>query len=91
MEELKNKNVKYKILICEGDDFFPASDYAEYRWIPKSQFSTVPFYVYGNKLAILLLEEDPKIIVIKFSSVAEAYTKQFDAAWETSHTPQVKK
>ncbi len=91
MEELKNKNVKYKILICEGDDFFPASDYAEYRWIPKSQFSTVPFYVYGNKLAILLLEDDPKIIVIKFSSVAEAYTKQFDAAWETSHTPQVKK
>lgn len=87
MQELKAKKVTYKILICEGDDFFPAESFAEYRWLPKLQYSTVPFYVYGNKLAIMLLEEEPKIIVIKFAAVAEAYTKQFDAAWESSIQP----
>ena len=61
MEELKAKKVTYKILICEGDYFFPAENFAEYRWLPKIQFSTVPFYVYGSKLAIMLFEDELKI------------------------------
>ncbi len=87
METLKEKQVSYKIVICEGDDFFPASDYAEYRWMPKSQFSTVPFYVYDEKLAILLFDNEPKIILIDYPAVAQAYIKQFDAAWQSATKP----
>jgi len=89
MESLKTKKVQYRILICEGDNFFPASDFAEYRWMPKTQFSSVPFYVFGEKLAIMLLEEEPKIILINYPSVAQAYVKQFDAAWENAAIPPI--
>lgn len=90
MDALKSKNVTYKILICEGDEYFPASNYAEYKWLPQSQFSTVPFYVYGDKLGIILFDAQPKIILINFPAVAYAYIKQFDAAWQTASVPTVK-
>lgn len=90
MDVLKEKNITSKILIREGDDFFPASDYAEYRWIPSSQFSLVPFYVYDDKLAILLFDIEPTIILLNYPAVAKAYQIQFDALWEQAIKPDVK-
>lgn len=86
MSELKG--ITYRILIREGDTYFPASDYAEYRWLPKEQFTSVPFYVYGNKLAIMIFEVEPKVIVLDYSAVSAAYRKQFDNMWEHSHRPE---
>lgn len=81
-------NVHYKIMIQEGDTYFLASsDYAEYKWIPKDQFASVPFYVYGDKLAILLFKDEPTVIVINYPSVAEAYRVQFMAMWAAGTTP----
>jgi transcriptional regulator with XRE-family HTH domain len=82
MNELKN--VKYNILIREGDQNFTASKYAEYRWMPKDQFTSVPFYVYGNKLAILLFEAEPTVIILNYISVADAYKIQFQSLWQTA-------
>lgn len=80
MKEIQD--VRYKILIREEDTYFLASpDYAEYRWTPKEHFSSVPFYVYGKKLAILLFEMEPTIIIIDYPAVAEAYRMQFTAIW----------
>lgn len=81
-------NVHYKIMIQEGDTYFLASsDYAEYKWMPKDQFASVPFYVYGDKLAILLFKDEPTVIVINYPSVAEAYRVQFMAMWAAGSTP----
>lgn len=77
--------VTYKILLREGDDYFLATpDYSEYRWIPSSFFSSVPFYVYGQKLAVLLFDADPTVIILEYPSVAQAYRVQFDAFWDIS-------
>lgn len=78
------KNVRYKILVREGDKNFAASNYAEYRWLPKDQFAFVPFYVYGKKLAILLFENEPRVIVMNYPIVAEAYKIQFESLWQIS-------
>ena len=81
----KLKGISYKILIREGDEHFIATpDFGEYRWMPTEFFSSVPFYVYGQKLAILLFESEPTVIVLDYPSVAEAYRSQFQAFWETS-------
>jgi len=81
----KIKGISYKILIREGDDYFIAtSDFGEYRWLPDAFFSSVPFYVYGQKLAILLFDSEPTVIVLSYPSVAEAYRSQFQAFWEIS-------
>ncbi|HEY8189489.1 MAG TPA: helix-turn-helix transcriptional regulator [Micavibrio sp.] len=80
--------VRYKILIREEDTYFLATpDYAEYRWTPREHFSSVPFYVYGKKLAILLFDMELTVIVIDYPAVAEAYRMQFSAIWGAAIVP----
>ncbi len=92
VERMKDiPDVSYKIAIKEGDTYYLAtSDYAQYRWIPKDMFSAVPFYVYGEKLAILLFKHEPTVIVLNYAAVAEAYRLQFKAMWEKARIPDAK-
>lgn len=83
----KLKNIKYKVLLREGDTFFAVNEYAEYRWLPKTHFSSVPFYSYGTKLAIILFDTEPKIIVINHVAVSEAYKIQFSGIWNNAIVP----
>lgn len=87
----KLEGITYKILVQEGDTNFAASSYAEYKWLPKEFFSTVPFYVYGDKLAIILFEVEPTVLVFEYPLVSEAYRKQFEAMWEISQAPKSRK
>lgn len=80
MNKLVGK-ISYKILIREGDNFIPGSGYAEYRWIPRDLFASVPFYVYGDKLAIMLFDAEITIITLEYPSIAEAYRVQFADMW----------
>ncbi len=59
----KKKKFSFKVLVKEGDYNFDAI-YAEYRWVPKEYFSSIPFYVYGTKLAFLFFDEETTIHVI---------------------------
>lgn len=88
MAELPNK-IHMKIIVEEGDDFFTATKYAEYRWAKKEKFSNASFYVYGNKLAILLFEpENVFVYVINEKRIADEYRKQFGTLWEQADEPQ---
>jgi DNA-binding XRE family transcriptional regulator len=82
----ERKDIKVQAILCEGDTNFIASDYNEYRWISKDIFSPVPFYIYGQTLAIMAFQTTPgpTIIVHKFPSVTAAYRKQFEAFWKLS-------
>jgi transcriptional regulator with XRE-family HTH domain len=74
--------VSYRILVSEGDDFLAASStYAKYRWMPEELFSSVPFYIYGTKLAIIRFSPEPHVYVIQNKEITDAYRKQFDAIW----------
>jgi len=80
--------VSYQIMVREEDHYYLATpDYAEYRWTPKEHFSSVPFYVYGKKLAILLFDTEPTVIIIDYPAVAEAYRMQFSAIWSVAIMP----
>ena len=81
------KNVKYKVLLKEGDNNFAASEYAEYKWIPKAFFHSIPFYVFEKKLAIFVFDEQPVIILHHFPAIAEAYKSQFMALWNIALQP----
>lgn len=85
MEKLTKLN--FKILQREGDSYFPAKNYSEYRWIPEKNFMAVPFIVYGDKLAIIVFDKEPKIIVINYPIVAEVYRLQFTSLWEAAIVP----
>lgn len=71
-------------LVEEGKNYFPCDGYTEYRWVKKDFFDAAPFYTFGEKVAILLFEDDVTIIVIQHPDVARAYKKQFFMAWENA-------
>lgn len=83
------KNFFFKIMIREGDDYFAAGKYAEYRWVPEKEFANVPFYVYGDRLAILLFDTEASVYVLKNKKIADAYRAQFSVLWERAQKPNV--
>ncbi len=87
---VERKDIKVLAILCEGDTNFIASDYNEYRWISKELFSPVPFYIYGECLAIMDFQTipAPTIVLHKFPAITNAYRKQFDAFWNMSKEPQ---
>lgn len=87
MDDLKN--VKVRVLVQEEDFYvIPGGKYLDYRWCPKQETGKVPFYVYGDKFAILILDESKgiEIIVISSAQVANVYRAQFDLLWQISKT-----
>jgi DNA-binding XRE family transcriptional regulator len=81
-----------KILVKEGDYNFTAMKYATYRWSPKEYFSPVPFYVFGDSLALISFENDPAplVLLIQSGPFAEAYRQSFNFAWATAKEPPPK-
>ncbi len=80
--------ITFKILLEAGDDYFLASDYAEYRWIDKQLFGAVPFYSYGDKTALLLFKDQSvNIFILNNQEITESFRKSFLALWKTAKIP----
>jgi transcriptional regulator with XRE-family HTH domain len=86
MEKVK-KNIDFKVLVKEGDFYFPASNYASYKWLDEKQYANIPFYVFGEYLGIIFFIEEPTVILIKNKSVADLYRKKFMIQWKSSKEP----
>lgn len=86
----KLKNVNFRILSKHGD-MNVSSTYAQYRWVPEEQFSAAPFYVYGDKFAMILFEKDVTVFVVNNASIADAQRKQFDVAWDKAEVPVIRR
>jgi len=82
-------DLKVLAIICEGDTNFCAAAYNEYRWISKDVFQAVPFYIYGETLAVMDFNaaQGPMIMLLKSRAVTNAYRKQFQAFWKMTHPP----
>ena len=87
IERILELKIQYKILIKDGDTHFITSEFSEYRWMPKEHFGSVPFYVYGNKLAFVLFDDEPQVIVLNYAEISEAYRSQFLSFWEQAKIP----
>lgn len=82
----KNKKIRFRILVEEGDRNLVASSYATYRWQSKESFSPHPFYVFADYLALISFqgENAPKVILIHSATFAETYRKMFMTLWRAS-------
>lgn len=87
MAELKN--FTQKIIIREdASNAKPYYNTTEYRMLAADQFSGVPFYLYGSKLAIINFEpEDVEVFIHDHPNIAAAYEKQFYALWNSCKVP----
>lgn len=75
-------NFTCRCLVRESDTNESGVGYAEYRGIPDEMFSNVPFYIYSNKLCIILWDS-LKFIILDDLDLTEAYRKQFNFMWES--------
>ena len=77
------ENLTFQILVEEGDQYFTASDYAEYRYLPSQYFSSVPTYVYGDKKAEIIFDDDDvTVLLLDNDKSADAQRKFFSVLWE---------
>jgi len=92
MNRMVDVGASYKILIKEGDYYFAVSNYAEYRWIPEEDFQSIPFYVYGDKLAIILWLRDEHIVfLLNSKEAADIYREKFNILWQNALIPPMDK
>lgn len=81
MQDLADK-ISSKILVQDGDTFFIASDFAEYKWFPKELFNEQSIYSYGKKLALLHFTEDDVVVTaLDNKEFAQGFKVLFDIAW----------
>ena len=72
-----------KIIIKEDDWYFLASEFAEYRWMPKKLFNEQTLYAYGDKLAFLdFSHDDVQIFIVRKKEFSDGFRVLFNAAWE---------
>lgn len=82
MKAIKEKVPSFKIIIEEGDWFFIANDFAQYKWFPKELFSAQSFYAYGNKLAFIRFQEnDVRVMILTEAEFSQGFRVLFDIAW----------
>ncbi|MHA1541176.1 MAG: helix-turn-helix domain-containing protein [Alphaproteobacteria bacterium] len=82
----EKRKISYKVIISESEknnNNTIYADYASYKWLKNENFGNVPFYVYGENLAIFLWKKNNvKIVTIKEKELVEAYKKTFNILWK---------
>lgn len=70
--------------IVTGSFSQPPALFCEGRFLSRQFVDSVPFYVYGDKYAIIpvVTDTDKKIIVIESRAAAIAFRAQFNSMWE---------
>jgi transcriptional regulator with XRE-family HTH domain len=82
----KIKNIRAKSINMEGEKGFVSAKYCEYRTLESAALAAVPFYIYGNNLAIIIWRPELKIILIRSRILAEAYKMQFQILWKSARS-----
>lgn len=85
----ERRDIKFQALIKEGDSNFACSEYADYRWQATESFEPVPFYIYGDCLAIISFQTipAPTVVLHKITAITNAYRKQFETMWRMAKIP----
>ncbi len=87
MEKYKEKGIRGRILSLKGDINF-ADPTSDYRWVSKTRFLDISYYVYADKYAILLWEPVPRVVLVQNSVIAESYRNQFNRHWDEAEIPR---
>ena len=89
-EIIKLDTLSFRILVKEGDTNIKPFRNNTYRWLPKTTFGEISFFIYGNKTAIISFEdEDFNAFVISHEKITRFYMKEFNRLWDMSKEVQI--
>ena len=60
--------------------------FTEVRYVPREYKTQTETTIYGNKVAIFLLTQEPKVILINSINVSESYKKYFNLLWKIAQS-----
>ncbi|MBI1300600.1 MAG: helix-turn-helix domain-containing protein [Alphaproteobacteria bacterium] len=85
----KNKNLMFRSITKEGDKHFSASRHSEYKWVAERDFGPFPYYIFGNKTAMIMFEEDNiTLFILDHPLITKFYRDQFEKMWLIAQDPE---
>lgn len=83
LKKLEKSKINMKVIFNYDDTKKPFEwKFAEIKYIPKEYKSPTETTIYGDKVVIFILTEEPRAILIKSKATAEAYTNYFNLLWK---------
>lgn len=84
----RHKNIRSRLLAKEGDKHFLGKPGTSiYRWMEQDVFAPVPYYIYHDKYAVIMVGPPIRVIITQNPSLAETYRRQFEANWKRAKVP----
>lgn len=84
----RHKNMRGHALVREGDTHFVGRpDKNIYRWVDKENFGLIPYYIYGDKYAVISWGPPRRVVIIQNPSLAETHRRQFEKEWKQAKIP----
>ena len=81
LDRIQKAGITERILCRQGDqNFLAPKEYS--RWIKDDYFSPHPFFIYGNKLAMVGWGPPRKILIIENPLFSSTFKKVFNFVWE---------
>lgn len=84
------RNISLRMLAFEGQDFtkqFQAQPLLEIRELPGEYVGPVATVIYGDKVALEVMDPDNvSIVIIENKKIAESHRQQFEALWKLGKT-----
>jgi len=83
LKKLEKSKINMKVIFNYDDTKKPFEwKFAEVKYIPKEYKSPTETTIYGNKVVIFILTEEPRAVLIKSKTTAEAYKNYFNLLWK---------
>lgn len=86
LKRLEDHNIKERIIVCEGDDYFLQKPEC-YRWLPYSIYKSGNlFFVYGDKVVTQYWNGSVSMIV-ENEKIAKHEKNRFEYLWDIARLP----
>lgn len=84
VRERQKRKIHAKLVYFEDSrgEEYTKSPLVQIRYLPQSYYEPTAHRVYGDNVAIILLEQEPLCIVIRNKAIAQSYRKHFNIMWE---------
>lgn len=85
LKRLEKTGIKMKVIFNFDDTKKPFEwKFAKVKYAPKQYKTPTETTIYGDKVAIFLLTEESKAILIKSKTISEAYKNYFSLMWRAA-------
>lgn len=90
-EKRKKANISHRFLIPPQKEVLNPAIEHDYRRIAAPYIPSCPLFIYGPKIAFLIPEFTPKVVIVEAPQLSDAARKLFSFAWDHAniHIPEI--